>query len=64
MGIEHIDLLLIHRPDPMMDHYETGRALDELVASGKIGSVGVSNFKCALDLIAISYDRAFGHKSN
>lgn len=45
MGIEHIDLLLIHRPDPMMDHYETGRALDELVASGKIGSVGVSNFK-------------------
>ena len=46
MGIEHIDLLLIHRPDPMMDHYETGRALDELVASGKIGSVGVSNFKC------------------
>ena len=46
MGIEHIDLLLVHRPDPMMDHYETGRALDELVASGKVGAIGVSNFKC------------------
>lgn len=45
MGIEQIDLLLIHRPDPLMDHHETGAVLDELVKSGKIGSVGVSNFK-------------------
>lgn len=45
MAIEHIDLLLVHRPDPMMDHHETGRALDGLVASGKVGSIGVSNFK-------------------
>ena len=45
MGIEHIDLLLIHRPDPLMDHHETGAALDEVVASGKVGNVGVSNFR-------------------
>ncbi|MEM7751836.1 MAG: aldo/keto reductase [Pseudomonadota bacterium] len=45
MAIDHIDLLLIHRPDPMMDHHETGRALDEAVASGKVRAVGVSNFK-------------------
>lgn len=45
MGIEHIDLLLVHRPDPLMDHHETGAALDDLVASGKVGAVGVSNFK-------------------
>ena len=45
MGIERIDLLLIHRPDPMMDHHETGRALDDLVASGKVRAVGVSNFR-------------------
>lgn len=44
MGINHIDLLLIHRPDPLMDHHETGRALDDLVASGKVRAVGVSNF--------------------
>ena len=45
MSIGHIDLLLIHRPDPMMDHIETGGALDDLVASGKVRSVGVSNFR-------------------
>ncbi len=45
MGIEHIDLLLIHRPDPFMDQHETGAALDDLVASGKVGAVGVSNFR-------------------
>ncbi|MBT8411853.1 MAG: aldo/keto reductase, partial [Octadecabacter sp.] len=45
MGIDKIDLLLIHRPDPLMDHHETGAALDEVVASGKVRAVGVSNFK-------------------
>ena len=45
MGIEQIDLLLIHRPDPMMDHHETGDALDALIKSGKVKTVGVSNFK-------------------
>jgi predicted oxidoreductase len=45
MGIDTIDMLLIHRPDPLMDHLETGRALDDLVASGKVRAVGVSNFR-------------------
>jgi predicted oxidoreductase len=45
MGTDRIDLLLIHRPDPLMDHNETGRALDALVASGKVRAVGVSNFR-------------------
>jgi len=45
MGIEQIDLLLIHRPDPFMDHHETGAALDALVASGKVANIGVSNFR-------------------
>ncbi|WP_171101508.1 MULTISPECIES: aldo/keto reductase family oxidoreductase [unclassified Ruegeria] len=45
MATDHIDLLLIHRPDPLMDHHETGAALDEVVASGKVGAVGVSNFR-------------------
>ncbi len=42
---DRIDLLLIHRPDPLMDAEETGRALDDAVASGKVRSVGVSNFR-------------------
>ncbi len=45
MNIDKIDMLLVHRPDPMMDHHETGAVLDELVASGKVRAVGVSNFK-------------------
>lgn len=45
MSIETIDLLLLHRPDPLMDHHETGAALDALVASGKVRAVGVSNFR-------------------
>jgi predicted oxidoreductase len=45
MGIDHIDLLLIHRPDPFMDHHETGTALDAVIASGKVGNIGVSNFR-------------------
>ncbi|MFN3644224.1 MAG: aldo/keto reductase family oxidoreductase [Gemmobacter sp.] len=45
MATDRIDLLLIHRPDPLMDHHETGRALDALVASGKVRTVGVSNFR-------------------
>ena len=44
-GTDYVDLLLIHRPDPMMEAEETGAALDEIVASGKAKSVGVSNFK-------------------
>ena len=51
MGIEHIDLLLVHRPDPFMDHHVTGAALDELVASGKVGSIGVSIFALGIELL-------------
>ena len=43
MAIDHIDMLLLHRPDPLMDHEETGAALDEVVASGKVRAIGVSN---------------------
>lgn len=45
MAIDHMDVLLIHRPDPFMDHHETGAALDDLVSSGKVRAIGVSNFR-------------------
>lgn len=45
IGTDVIDLLLIHRPDPMMDHHATGEALDRAVDSGKVRAVGVSNFR-------------------
>ena len=45
MATDRIDLLLLHRPDPLMDAEETGAALDTLVSSGKVRAVGVSNFR-------------------
>ncbi|MFD1479762.1 aldo/keto reductase [Paracoccus nototheniae] len=45
MGTDRIDLLLIHRPDPLMDADDTGAALDALITSGKVRAVGVSNFR-------------------
>jgi predicted oxidoreductase len=43
-GIEQLDLLMIHRPDFLMDAQETGAALDALVDEGLVAHVGVSNF--------------------
>lgn len=44
LGTDYIDLLLIHRFDPLMNAMETAQCLDKLVASGKILSYGISNF--------------------
>ncbi|WP_378949682.1 aldo/keto reductase family oxidoreductase [Mesorhizobium sp. ANAO-SY3R2] len=41
---DYLDLLLIHRPDPLMDADETAAALEKLVEAGKVRAVGVSNF--------------------
>jgi predicted oxidoreductase len=41
---DHIDLLLIHRPDPMMDASEIADAIDKLKSQGKVLHFGVSNF--------------------
>ncbi|MGE7903344.1 aldo/keto reductase [Peribacillus sp. NPDC094092] len=42
---DYIDLLLIHRPDPLMDPAETAEAFSQLKESGKVRNFGVSNFK-------------------
>ncbi len=41
---DYLDLLLIHRPDPLMNPDETARAFEELHRSGKVLHFGVSNF--------------------
>ena len=41
---DYLDLLLIHRPDPLMDADDTARAFERLVLAGKVRAVGVSNF--------------------
>jgi predicted oxidoreductase len=41
---DHIDLLLIHRPDPLMDVEEVATAFTQLKNDGKVNHFGVSNF--------------------
>ncbi|MCX7999703.1 MAG: aldo/keto reductase [Leptospiraceae bacterium] len=44
LEIERIDLLLIHRPNPILDPEEVASAFYELQNSGKVLHFGVSNF--------------------
>ena len=41
---DYIDLLLIHRPDPLMNPHEIAEAFTLLKQSGKVKHFGVSNF--------------------
>ena len=41
---DHLDLLLIHRPDALMDADEVASAFTQLRAAGKVRHFGVSNF--------------------
>lgn len=41
---DYIDVLLIHRPDPMMDPSEVAEAFTRLKREGKVKRFGVSNF--------------------
>lgn len=43
LGIEHLDILLLHRPDALMEPAEVARAFGRLKAAGKVGHLGVSN---------------------
>ncbi|AXA94841.1 oxidoreductase [Massilia sp. YMA4] len=44
LGTTHLDLLLIHRPDPLMDFDEIAETFESLRAAGKVRHFGVSNF--------------------
>jgi len=47
LGVEQIDLYQIHRPDLLTPWEEVADALETLLADGKIGAAGVSNFSVA-----------------
>jgi aryl-alcohol dehydrogenase-like predicted oxidoreductase len=47
LGIDHIDLYQVHWPDPAVPAAETAGALRDLIAEGKIGHAGVSNYDTA-----------------
>ncbi|CAH0241960.1 putative oxidoreductase MSMEG_2408/MSMEI_2347 [Microbacterium sp. Bi98] len=46
LGLDHLDLYLIHWPAPALATYpETWRALESLYADGRVRAIGVSNFE-------------------
>jgi 2,5-diketo-D-gluconate reductase A len=48
MGLDYVDLLLIHWPLPERDEFvSTWKTFERLQAEGKVRSIGVSNFKPA-----------------
>lgn len=47
LGVDYIDIYLVHWPDPTTPPEVTGGALAELVSEGKIRHVGVSNYDTA-----------------
>ena len=44
MGVDHVDLFQVHRPDILTDPHDLANTLMGMVNSGKVGAVGVSNF--------------------
>ena len=44
LNTDRLDLLLIHRPDPLLNPTEVAEAFDSLKQSGKVLHFGVSNF--------------------
>ncbi|MFN0130263.1 MAG: aldo/keto reductase family oxidoreductase [Verrucomicrobiales bacterium] len=47
LGLEALDLLLVHRPDWLTAHEETAAGLNRLLEAGKIRAAGVSNYTAA-----------------
>ena len=43
LGVDYVDLLLLHRPDPLMEPDEVAEAFEILESSGKVLNFGVSN---------------------
>lgn len=43
LGTDYLDILLLHRPDALVEPEEVASAFDQLVGSGKVRHVGVSN---------------------
>jgi predicted oxidoreductase len=47
LGVDHIDLWQVHRPDILTHPMELAKALETARAAGKIGAIGVSNYTIA-----------------
>ncbi len=57
LGVESLDILLLHRPDPLMEPDEVAEAFRRLKASGKVRHFGVSNMSAGqIKLLRAAWD--------
>ncbi len=61
-GTDYLDVMLIHRPDPLMNPYEVAEAIQQLQQQGKVLEFGVSNFlphhiNMLKQFVSISYNQ-------
>lgn len=55
---DYLDVLLLHRPDPLMEPEEVARAFDQLYDSGRVRAFGVSNHSAAqMELLQATVDQ-------
>ena len=58
LGVEYLDLLVLHRPDVLMEPEEVAAAFDRLHAAGEVRHFGVSNYAPGqIELLQAALDR-------
>lgn len=63
LGVDHLDMYIVHEPDPTTPLEETLDALDSLVVAGKVRYIGASNFPAWLMAKSLwMSDVAGGHR--
>src|ERR1700724_4325171 len=60
LGTDHLEVLLLHRPDPLWEGEEIAEAFQKLRLSGKVRYFGVSNQPVPNGISPILFDRAPG----
>lgn len=57
LGIEYLDILLFHRPDPLMEPEEVAEAMSALKSAGKVRAFGVSNMSAGQIRLLQAYSK-------
>src|SRR5699024_3735894 len=63
LGTDYLDLLMLHRPDTLMDPGEIAEAFDRLEQSGKVRHFGLSNFN-AVQFDYVQRYTSIAHQAN
>ncbi|WCR28900.1 aldo/keto reductase [Paenibacillus thiaminolyticus] len=57
LGVEYLDILLFHRPDPLMEPAEVAEAMSALKSAGKVRAFGVSNMSAGQIRLLQAYSK-------